>query len=105
MDWLGIGSRPTNNKTRRHTTHVRFKILGIGVVFRRRLFNKLHIHIFEVLIHFRVVNEFIGNVDAFVGKVFHRFVGQGDASFDPPAKAKILNRYKQTNKQGVSAHM
>lgn len=71
-------------------SHVRFKILGVGIIFGRCLFNKLHVHIFEVFIHFGVVNELVGNVDALVGKVLHRFVGQRNASFDAPAKTKVL---------------
>ena len=55
-----------------------------------RLFNKLHLHILELIVDFGVVDEFVGNVYLFTLEMIDGFVGQGNGSFDTPAKAKVL---------------
>lgn len=55
-----------------------------------QLFNKLDIHGRQVVVDFGVVNQLVGDVDPAVGEVIDRLVGESNASFDAPAKAKVL---------------
>jgi hypothetical protein len=55
-----------------------------------QLFNKLHIHGIQVVVDFRVVNQLVGNMDLAVGEMIDRLVGESDAPFDAPTKAKVL---------------
>lgn len=68
----------------------RFKILGVGICHGGVLFNELHLHVFQIFVHFGIVNEFVGDVHFAIGKVLHRFVRQRDGTFDAPAESKIL---------------
>mmetsp|Transcript_34794 Transcript_34794/g.54320 ORF Transcript_34794/g.54320 Transcript_34794/m.54320 type:complete len:360 (-) Transcript_34794:249-1328(-) len=57
-----------------------------------QLFNQIDIVFRQTIVHFRVVNEFVGNVKFAIGIMFDGFVGQGDTSFDAPAESKVLGK-------------
>lgn len=55
-----------------------------------KFFNKLDIHVRQVVVNFWVVNEFISDVNSFAWKVRNGFVGQSNGPFDTPAESKVL---------------
>jgi hypothetical protein len=44
----------------------------------------------EIVVHFRVVNKLVGNVNRFAWEMFYSFIRKGDGTLDTPAKAKVL---------------
>ena len=71
----------------------RVKVFGSAI----HLFNELDIHGMQFIIDFRIVNEFVGNVNFAIRKVIDGFVGQGNGSFDTPAESKVLRNEKKRN--------
>lgn len=55
-----------------------------------KLLNKLHIHFIQVVVDLGVVDQLVGNMDLAIREMIDCLVGESDAPFDTPAKAKIL---------------
>mmetsp|Transcript_25982 Transcript_25982/g.47100 ORF Transcript_25982/g.47100 Transcript_25982/m.47100 type:complete len:239 (+) Transcript_25982:560-1276(+) len=54
------------------------------------LFDELHVHIVQLIVHLRVVNQFICNVHLLSGEMLHSLVRQGNTTFYAPAESKVL---------------
>mmetsp|Transcript_18910 Transcript_18910/g.24573 ORF Transcript_18910/g.24573 Transcript_18910/m.24573 type:complete len:239 (+) Transcript_18910:509-1225(+) len=57
-----------------------------------RLINKIHLHILQMIIHLRVMNQLIRNMDIFLRKLLHSLIRQGNATFHTPTKPKIFGQ-------------
>ena len=52
--------------------------------------DELHVHLPQVVIHGGVVNDLVGDPDAFIRIVLTGFVGHGHSPLDAPAEAESL---------------
>jgi hypothetical protein len=43
-----------------------------------------------MVVHFRVVNKLVGDVNRFAWEMLYSFISKGDRTLDTPAEAKVL---------------
>mmetsp|Transcript_19622 Transcript_19622/g.40725 ORF Transcript_19622/g.40725 Transcript_19622/m.40725 type:complete len:342 (-) Transcript_19622:182-1207(-) len=77
---------------RRKNHHVSIFHLRKILLSLSQLLDELHVHLMQIIVHFGVVNQFVGDVDGSSREVLHGLVRQGDAAFDAPAESKVFGQ-------------
>mmetsp|Transcript_19119 Transcript_19119/g.29962 ORF Transcript_19119/g.29962 Transcript_19119/m.29962 type:complete len:231 (+) Transcript_19119:846-1538(+) len=54
------------------------------------LLDELHVHIVQLIVHLRVVNQFVCDVHLLPREMLHGLVRQGNTTFYAPAESKVL---------------
>lgn len=54
------------------------------------LIQQVHVHLGQAVVHLRVVNQLIRDVDLLIGEVLDGFIRKSNTALDPPAETKVL---------------
>jgi hypothetical protein len=64
-----------------------------------QLFNELHIHLVKAVVHFRIMNEFVGDVNGPIRKVIDGLIRKRNTSLNTPAETKVLTKEELTKNE------